>query len=49
MARKHIAWYSAGLEGSARFRAAVNAVAGVTAMRRLIDDFYAARIERAAA
>jgi tRNA-dihydrouridine synthase B len=40
LARKHVAWYSRGLRGSAEFRAAVNALADAAAVRRLIDAFY---------
>jgi tRNA-dihydrouridine synthase B len=40
IARKHIAWYSKGLPGSAEFRAAVNETIDVTRVRNLIRFFY---------
>jgi tRNA-dihydrouridine synthase B len=49
IARKHIAWYSKGLPGSAEFRAAVNQVATPAAVRALIDSFYQPQLERHAA
>ncbi len=47
-ARKHVAWYSRGLPGSAEFRAAVNRLADPCAVVRLIDAFYDPLIERGA-
>ena len=49
IARKHIAWYSKGLPGSAEFRAQVNAAATPDAVRRLIDAFYPPHLDRHAA
>src|SRR5712691_4842516 len=40
IARKHVAWYSKGLPGSAEFRAAVNATVDAAHVRRLIRSFY---------
>jgi tRNA-dihydrouridine synthase B len=40
IARKHVAWYSKGLPGSAEFRAAVNETIDVTRVRNLIRSFY---------
>jgi tRNA-dihydrouridine synthase B len=40
IARKHIAWYSKGLPGSAEFRAAVNGTIDVARVRKLIRSFY---------
>jgi tRNA-dihydrouridine synthase B len=40
IARKHVAWYSKGLPGSAEFRAAVNETIDVARVRRLIRSFY---------
>jgi tRNA-dihydrouridine synthase B len=40
LARKHLAWYSAGLPGSAAFRATVTRLADATSVERLIDAFY---------
>jgi tRNA-dihydrouridine synthase B len=40
IARKHVAWYSKGLPGSAEFRAAVNQTADVARVRHLIRSFY---------
>jgi tRNA-dihydrouridine synthase B len=49
IARKHVAWYSKGLPGSAEFRAAVNATAEPARVRSMIEDFYAPLLERRAA
>lgn len=40
IARKHIAWYSKGLPGSAEFRATVNATIDPARVRDLIRSFY---------
>ncbi len=48
LARKHVAWYSKGLPGSAEFRVAVNQAETPEATERLVRDFYAPLIERAA-
>ena len=40
LARKHVAWYSRGLPGSAEFRAAVMRCDDVPAVLALIDRFY---------
>ena len=39
LARKHVAWYSRGLPGSAEFRATVNRLPEAAAVIRLIDAF----------
>jgi len=49
IARKHIAWYSKGLPGSAEFRAAVNAAATPHDVRALVDSFYLPQLDRHAA
>jgi len=49
MARKHFAWYSKGLPGSAEFRATVNRIAEAEAVRQAIDAFYSPLIDRQAA
>jgi tRNA-dihydrouridine synthase B len=49
IARKHVAWYSKGLAGSAEFRAAINATAEPARVRTMICDFYAPLLERQAA
>ena len=46
LARKHIAWYSRGLPGSAEFRATVNRLADVDAVIRLVDGLYDPLIAR---
>jgi tRNA-dihydrouridine synthase B len=46
MARKHVAWYSRGLPGSAEFRAQVNRVEMGEAAEALIMGFYGPLIER---
>jgi len=49
IARKHIAWYSRGLPGSAEFRAAVNWATEPAHVRKLIRDYYEPLLERRAA
>jgi tRNA-dihydrouridine synthase B len=49
IARKHVGWYSKGLPGSAEFRSAVMAAAGLEEARALIRRFYEPLIERMAA
>ncbi len=46
LARKHVAWYSKGLPGSAEFRAAANRVDDPAAVRALVDAFFDPLIER---
>jgi tRNA-dihydrouridine synthase len=46
LARKHLAWYSKGLPGSADFRATVNRLDTVEAVLDLLHRFYAPLIER---
>ena len=48
LARKHIAWYSRGLTGSAEFRATVMRTNDVPTVLALIDRFYDPLIERGA-
>jgi tRNA-dihydrouridine synthase B len=40
IARKHLAWYSKGLPGSAQFRARINELTDATRVRELIGAFY---------
>jgi tRNA-dihydrouridine synthase B len=49
IARKHIAWYSKGLPGSAEFRAAVNRTEDPSTVTAMIRRFYAPLLERQAA
>ena len=49
IARKHVAWYSKGLPGSAEFRAAINETDDTARVRRMIRGFYEPLIERRAA
>jgi tRNA-dihydrouridine synthase B len=49
IARKHVAWYSKGLVGSAEFRATINATAEPAKVRGMIRDFYMPLLERQAA
>jgi len=49
MARKHVAWYSKGLPGSAEFRAEVNQQADAERVRTLIRRFYEPLLEPRAA
>jgi tRNA-dihydrouridine synthase B len=41
MARKHVAWYSRGLPGSAGFRAEIMRLTDAATVRARIDAFYA--------
>jgi tRNA-dihydrouridine synthase B len=49
IARKHIAWYSKGLPGSAEFRASLNRGAEPAIVEAMIREFYRPAIERLAA
>jgi tRNA-dihydrouridine synthase B len=49
IARKHIAWYSKGLPGSAEFRATINRTEAPDAVKAQIHAFYAPLVERVAA
>jgi len=49
LARKHVAWYSKGLPGSAEFRAEVNRLDEVEAVLDLIRRFYEPLVERGVA
>jgi tRNA-dihydrouridine synthase B len=49
MARKHVAWYSKGLPGSAEFRAEVNRQTDAAEVRRLVRRFYEPLLEPRAA
>jgi len=40
LARKHLGWYSAGLNGSAEYRAKINTTLGAQNVRDLIKQFY---------
>jgi tRNA-dihydrouridine synthase B len=46
LARKHVAWYSKGLPGSAEFRAEVNRLDDAEAVIALIRRFYEPLVER---
>jgi tRNA-dihydrouridine synthase B len=48
IARKHIAWYSKGLPGSAEFRATINETIDVARVRDLIRSFYEPLLGRTA-
>ncbi len=47
LARKHLAWYTRGLPGSAEFRATVNQLDRLAAVHALIDGFFDPLIARA--
>jgi tRNA-dihydrouridine synthase B len=49
IARKHLAWYSKGLPGSAEFRAEINRLHDAEAVRHAVTAFYGPLLERAAA
>ena len=46
IARKHIAWYSLGLENSSDFRRCVNETGDVAEMKALIRDFFGGNDEK---
>jgi tRNA-dihydrouridine synthase B len=47
VARKHIAWYTRGLAGSAAFRQRMNALPDAASQFRAVDDYFLALSERA--
>ena len=49
LARKHVSWYSKGLDGSAAFRAEMNRQETPETVRQMILDFYQPAIDRMAA
>ncbi len=49
MARKHIGWYTKGLNGSAEFRNSVNQVSDSAEVLKMLENFYAPWLSRAAA
>ena len=49
MARKHIGWYTKGLTGSAEFRNRANQEPDPAVVQRMLADFYAPYLTRAAA
>ncbi|GAA3714225.1 tRNA dihydrouridine synthase DusB [Sphingomonas cynarae] len=49
MARKHIGWYTKGLNGSAEFRNAVNQIPDADRVKVMLAEFYAPYLRRAAA
>ncbi|MGB7655445.1 MAG: tRNA dihydrouridine synthase DusB [Novosphingobium sp.] len=49
MARKHLAWYTRGLHGSAAFRNQVNFIDSAAEVVRQLTEFYAPFLSRAAA
>jgi tRNA-dihydrouridine synthase B len=49
LARKHIGWYTKGLPGSAELRNRVNQQDDPAAVTRMLRDFYAPWLKRAAA
>jgi len=49
IARKHVAWYSKGLPGSAEFRAAINETLDIDRVKELIRAFYEPLLGRRAA
>lgn len=49
LGRKHVAWYTKGLAGSAEFRAAVNQSLEADQVRRMIREFYDPLLQRLAA
>jgi len=49
VARKHLAWYSKGLPGSAEFRSSVMRIDTVESVKRAIREFYEPLLERQAA
>ena len=49
IARKHMAWYSKGLPGSAEFRAEINRLSDAEAVRAAVVGFYTPLLQKAAA
>ncbi len=49
IARKHVAWYSKGLPGSAEFRTRIMQIDEPAQVRQTIRDFYAPQLDRMAA
>ncbi|WP_430398352.1 tRNA dihydrouridine synthase DusB [Ferrovibrio sp.] len=49
IARKHVAWYSKGLPGSADFRTRIMQIEQPDDVRRAVRDFYAPQLDRLAA
>jgi tRNA-dihydrouridine synthase B len=47
--RKHVAWYSKGLPGSAEFRTRIMQLEEPHQVRDAIHDFYAPQLDRLAA
>lgn len=45
LARKHIGWYSAGLKGSAEYRAKINTTQGAENVLKTIEEFYDAQCQ----
>lgn len=46
IARKHVAWYSKGLPGSAEFRQAVMTEGSADTVKRMVVAFYSAQLDR---
>ncbi|MEN8198345.1 MAG: tRNA-dihydrouridine synthase, partial [Pseudomonadota bacterium] len=49
IARKHLAWYSGGLPGSAEFRATINRLDDPAAVKSALVEVFRPAIDRAAA
>lgn len=49
IARKHVAWYSKGLPGSAEFRTRIMQIDEPDRVRQAVRDFYAPQLDRIAA
>lgn len=49
IARKHVAWYSKGLPGSAEFRTRIMQIDEPEQVRQAVRDFYAPQLDRMAA
>ena len=49
IARKHVAWYSKGLPGSAEFRTRIMQIEAPEQVRQAVRDFYAPQLDRMAA
>ena len=46
LARKHLGWYSAGMQNSSVFRAQINRIACVETVKKLIEEFYTEFLNR---
>ena len=46
LARKHLGWYSSGMQDSSQFRAQINMVSCIDTVKKLIEEFYNEALNR---